>query len=110
MYLPNHVGYLEDEDIQKCMDDAILASATHLSTLLTMLFEKGFRPVGQMPTLLFSIAHFCNAYETLRMDGGEPLESFELAQALTLKHPVMQRLISEQIAGAVNRGAGVNEQ
>ena len=44
------------------------------------------------------------------MDGGEPLESFELAQALTLKHPVMQRLIAEQIAGAVNRGAGVNEQ
>lgn len=110
MYLPYHVGYLDDDEIQQSMDDAILASATHLSTLLTALFDKGFRPVGQMPTLLFSIAHFCNAYETLRMDGGEPLESFELAQALTLKHPVMQKMIAEQLAGAVNRGAGVNEQ
>jgi hypothetical protein len=101
------VGFLDDNEVLSRMDDAILSASPSLSSLMSCIFEKGFRPVGEMPTLLFALAHLANSYETIRMDGGEPRESFDLAMAMTLRHPVMQKMLSQQVAGRVNDAAGV---
>ena len=101
------MGYLQDDAVLRHMDEAILSASPHLSSLMACLFNKGFTPVGQVPALIFSMAHLATTYEGIRMDGGEPEESFELAQALTLRHPVAQRLMAEQVASAVDSAAGV---
>ena len=101
------MGFLDDEEILTRMDDAILSCSPHLSSLMSCLFGKGFKPVGEMPTLLFALAHLANSYETIRMDGGEDKESFDLEAALTLRHPVMQRLLSSQITSKIDEAAGV---
>ena len=75
--------------------------------MMSCLFRKGFRPTGEIPTILFALAHLANSYETIRMDGGEPRESIDLAFAMTLRHPVMQRMLSRQVAAKVDEAAGV---
>ncbi len=101
------MGFLDDDEVLSRMDDSILSASPHLSSLMACLFDKGFRPSGEMPTLLFALAHLTNAYETIRMDGGEPRESFDLAAAMTLRHPVMQRMLSNQVASRIDGAAGV---
>jgi hypothetical protein len=101
------VGFLDDDEVLQGMDDTILSASPHLSSLMACLFDRGFRPVGEMPTLLFALAHLTNSYETIRMDGGEPRESIELAMAMTLRHPVMQRMLSRQVANSIDGVARV---
>ena len=101
------MGFLEDDEVLERMDDTLLSASPHISSLMSCLFSKGFRPTGEMPTLLFALAHLANSYETIRMDGGEAKESFDLAAALTLRHPVMQRLLSSQITSKIDEAAGV---
>ena len=101
-----NVGYLDDEEVLARMDDSILSASPHISLLMSSLFEKGFRPVGEMPTLLFALAHLTNCYETIRMDGGEPRESIDLAMAMTLRHPVMQRMLARQVANTADKAVG----
>jgi hypothetical protein len=103
------VGFLDDDEVLERMDDSILSTSPHLSSLMSCLFDKGFRPTGEMPTLLFAIAHLTNAYETIRMDGGEPRESIDLAMAMTLRHPVMQRMLSNQVVARIDGAAGVGQ-
>mgnify|MGYP003118000037 FL=1 len=105
--LDNNMGFLDDEEVLSRMDDTILSAAPNLNSLMSVLFAKGFKPVGEMPTLLFAMSHLSLCYETIRMDGGEPRESFDLAMATTLRHPVMQRMLSQQIATRVDGAAGV---
>ena len=101
------MGFLDDEEVLARMDDAILSAAPNLNSLMSVLFNKGFKPVGEMPTLLFAMSHLALCYETIRMDGGEPRETFDLAMATVLRHPVMQRMLSQQVAGRINGAAGV---
>ncbi len=101
------MGFLDDEEVLARMDDTILSAAPNLNSLMSVLFDRGFKPVGEMPTLLFAMSHLSLCYETNRMDGGEPRESFDLAMATTLRHPVMQRMLSQQVASRVNGAAGV---
>jgi len=101
------VGFLDDEEVLTRMDNTLLSTAPHLSSLMASLFNKGFRPSTEMPTLLFALAHLTHAYETIRMDGGEPRESFDLAMAMTVRHPVMQRMLSQQVASKVDEQVGV---
>tara|TARA_R100000963_G_C4633911_1_gene98357 strand:- start:600 stop:998 length:399 start_codon:yes stop_codon:yes gene_type:complete len=103
------VGFLDDDEVLLRMDDTMLATAPHLSSLMSVLFDKGFRPTGEMPTLLFALAHLTNSYETIRMDGGDPKESFDLSAAMTLRHPVMQRMLSNQVASKMDEAAGVGQ-
>jgi len=103
------VGFLEDDDVLKHADDAILSASPHLCDLMATLFTQGFRPIGQMPTLLFGLCLMANFYETVRMDGGEPQESMELAAALALRHPVIQKNMAFVAADAVDAAAGVSE-
>ena len=105
----SNVGFLDDGEVLQRMDDTILSVSPHLSSLMSCIFSKGFRPVGEMPTLLFAMAHLTNCYETIRMDGGEPRESFALAAAMTLRHPVMQKMLSGQVASRIDDAAGVRK-
>ena len=101
------MGFLDDEEVVSRIDDTLLSASPHISSLMACLFSKGFRPTGEMPTLLFALAHLANSYETIRMDGGAPRESIDLAFAMTLRHPVMQRMLSKQVSNKVDEAAGV---
>ena len=103
------VGFLDDGEVLARMDDTILAASPHLSSLMSVLFDRGFRPTAEMPTLLFALANLSPCYETNRLDGGEPRECFELAMAMTMRHPVMQRMMSKQVASRIDGAAGVDE-
>ena len=100
------MGFLDDDEVLERMDDTLLSASPHISSLMSCLFSKGFRPTGEMPTLLFALAHLANSYETIRMDGGEPRESIDLAFAMTLSPPGMQRMLSRQVAAMVEEAAG----
>ena len=102
------MGFLDDEDIIRHADEAILSASPHLSDLMEALFREGFRPIGQGPTLLFGLCLMANFYETVRMDGGEPAESMELAAALALRHPVLQKNLAFAAATAVDTAEGVD--
>ena len=101
------VGFLDDEVVLKHMDDAFLSASPHLSCLMATLFDKGFRPHGQMPTIIFALSLMGNYYETIRMDGGEVRESFDLSISLVLKHPVIQKFLAQQISNNVDSAAGI---
>ena len=101
------MGFLDDEEVLARMNDAILSASPNLSSLMSVLFDRGFKPVGEMPTLLFAMSHLSHCYEINRMGGDEPREAFDLAMAVTLRHPVMQRMLSQQVANSINGAAGV---
>tara|TARA_R110001599_G_scaffold352863_2_gene588860 strand:+ start:585 stop:893 length:309 start_codon:yes stop_codon:yes gene_type:complete len=101
------VGFLDDEQVLTHMDDALLSASPHLSCLMATLFDKGFRPHGQMPTFIFALSLMGSYYETIRMDGGGQKESFELAISLVLKHPVIQKFLAQEISNNVDAAAGV---
>lgn len=101
------MGFLDDEEVLARMDDTILSAAPNLNSLMSALFDRGFKPVGEMPTLLFAMSHLATSYEAIRMDGSEPRETFDLAMATVLRHPVMQRMLSQQVTSRINGAAGV---
>lgn len=110
IHIFGNVGYLDDDDVLLHIDDAILSASPHLGSLMSVLFERGFRPSGQMPTLIFATSFFTNSYEAIRMDGGEPKESIDLAISLTINHPVIQKFIAKQMSVMIDTAAEVQNE
>jgi hypothetical protein len=101
------VGYLADEQVQGDVDDLLASAATSSGRLMNRLIHLGWKPVGEVPTLIFGGFLFIHSYGNAREGGAEVAESLDLAHATMLEHPVIQRFFAAKTSAAINTAAGV---
>ena len=99
--------YLADEQVQGDIDDLLVSAATSSGRLMNRLIHLGWKPVGEMPTLIFGGFLFIHSYAKARDEGADVAESLDLAHAGMLEHEVIQRFFAAKTSAAINSAAGV---
>ncbi len=90
-----------DEEILFLVDDilsSVAASSTKLMNRLTIL---GFRPSGQISTLVFAAFLYVYNYNDARKDSTIS-ESIEISKAKTFSNPILQKFFAAMSAQTVN--------
>ena len=101
------VGFLSDVDVQGDVDDLLTSAATPSSNLMNRLISLGWRPDGEVPTLLYGLSLFVMFYNTHRDEGTDFPLCLDMAYAETINHPIFSRLIAARIGTAIDGAAGV---
>lgn len=101
------MGYLADEQVQGDVDDLLASAATSSGRLMNRLIHLGWKPVGEVPTLIFGGFLFSHNYAKAREEGASVPESLDLAHAGMLEHEVIQRFFAAKTSAAINTAAGV---
>ena len=99
--------YLADEQVQGDIDDLLVSAATSSGRLMNRLIHLGWKPVGEVPTLIFGGFLFIHSYAKARDEGADGAESRDLAPAGMLEHEVIQRFFAAKTSAAINSAAGV---
>ena len=98
--------YLADEQVQGGIDDLLVSAATSSGWLMNRLIHLGWKPVGEVPTLIFGVFLFIHSYAKARDEGADVAESLDLAHAGMLEHEVIQRFFAAKTSAAINSAAG----
>ena len=101
------MGFLADSDVQGEIDDLLASVATPSSNLMNRLISLGWRPVGEVPTLLYGLSLFVMFYNSHRDDGTDIPLCIDMAYAETINHPVISKLIAAKTGAALDEAAGV---
>ena len=108
MYLPSFVGMLSDEVVLDNLDDALRVILLPVCRATDRLFELGFTPSGDIPTLTLAASIFVWRYNECR-DIGVPIEdSIKVAYGSVISNPNVSRYLAMKGYLVVNNAAGVN--
>lgn len=99
------MGFLTDRIVLTEIDILLVGMAASSNRLMRRLVALGFRPNGELPTLLFSCVLFVEHYNQVR--GSDISDSLNLAKARTLGNPIIQKYLASKTVDGINQMAGV---
>ena len=101
------MGFLENEVLAGEVNLLLLEASPRVEQVFSDLLALGWRPVGELPTLLFGMALMCHYYEPSEI--GEVEDSLTLAYARMMTHPVISGFLALKGVQMIDQAAGVNE-
>lgn len=99
------MGFLDDETLAGEVNLLLLEASPRTEQCLSKLLELGWRPVGELPTLIFAMALLCHYYESSEV--GEVEDSLTLAYARMMNHPVISDFLALKGVQMIDQAAGV---
>jgi len=101
------VGILSDEVILDETDNALRAMLLPMCRAMDRLFDMGFTPVGDMPTLIYASGIFVWRYNECRDEGVSVQDSLKIAQGSVLSHSIVNRYLAQRGYIIINQQVGV---
>jgi len=100
---------LSDEIVLNNLDEALRTILTPICKTMDRLFDIGFTPVGDIPTITLAIAIFIWRYNECRDLGVSIEDSLKIAQGSVLQNPNISRHLAQKGFIVINNIAGVEE-